>query len=895
MIDKENQPDNKASSAKYVQALRRRAEAIARQYLTQSSENRTLLSVEDMQLALHELRVHQIELEMQNEELRRTQIELDIERARYFDLYDLAPVGFFSVNAQGLILQANLTASLQLGVTRGLLLKQPLSRFILREDQDLYYLYRKKLSALAGPQPCELRMVKSDGSSFWAQLSATVTQDVDGAPSHHLALNDITQRKQAEAALQESERRYRTLVEWSPEAVAVHRNGELLYVNPAAIKMFGAASAQDLLGKPMLDFVHPAFQQAVAARSKKVCTYDTQAPLLQERLLKLDGTTLEAQVQTTSIIYDEKPAVHVAIRDITAHLLADQRLIASKESLRESALHNQTILDNMADGVITINQQGQIETFNKAACTMFGYPLEAVVGHNVSMLMPEPHRSYHDSYLALFQRTGEARIIDQPREVQGLRQDGGLFPMSLSVSRIAREGQPIFIAIARDITQHQQDVAKIRQMAFYDALTGLPNRRLLLDRLAQAMASAIRTGHHGAVMFLDLDHFKRLNDTLGHDAGDVLLQQVAGRLKLCVHADDSVARLGGDEFVVLLSALSTTRHEAAAQAEAMGHKILSALGHPYSLMGHTYTSTPSIGIVVFMQDQESIDELLKKADIAMYQAKAAGRNIVCFYDPAMQAAATAHTELEKDMRRDLAHNQFELYYQIQVSNQGMPIGAEALVRWNHARLGLIEPAHFIPLAEETGLILALGFWVLEAACAQLLIWANDPETATWTMAVNVSALQFSKTDFVATVAATLQKTGANPRLLKLELTESMLLNDIDDIIVKMNAIKQQGVCFSLDDFGTGYSSLSYLKQLPLDQLKIDQSFVQDILTNPNDAVIARTVVALGHSLGLKVVAEGVETQAQRDFLTDIGCDIFQGYYFGRPVPIHQLNSKNQIN
>jgi EAL domain-containing protein (putative c-di-GMP-specific phosphodiesterase class I) len=292
-----------------------------------------------------------------------------------------------------------------------------------------------------------------------------------------------------------------------------------------------------------------------------------------------------------------------------------------------------------------------------------------------------------------------------------------------------------------------------------------------------------------------------------------------------------------------------------------------------------------VGIVLFMEDHESMDELLKKADIAMYQAKSAGRNIARFYDPAMQAAADAHADLEADMRRDLALNRFVLHYQVQVDQQGVPLGAEALVRWNHPRMGLLAPGQFIALAEESQLILPLGEWVLETACTQLLAWSRTPDKAHWTMAVNVSALQFSKPSFVATVAAALQKTGAAPQLLKLELTESMLVGDVEDTILKMNAIKALGVSFSLDDFGTGYSSLSYLKRLPLDQLKIDQSFVRDLLSDPNDAVIARTIVALGHSLSLKVIAEGVESEAQRDFLVEMGCDAFQGYLFGRPVPV----------
>ena len=565
-----------------------------------------------------------------------------------------------------------------------------------------------------------------------------------------------------------------------------------------------------------------------------------------------------------------------------------EQLLAGQAALEESALHSQAVLDNMVDGVITIDVRGRIQSFNQAASQIFHYTPGEVMDRNVSMLMPEPHRGHHDGYLQHFQHTGEARVIGKPREVEGVRKNGEVFPMSLSVSQITRSGQPTFIGIVRDITQRRLHDEEIRRLAFYDPLTGLPNRRLLMDRLHQAMASSCRSQQHGAVMFLDLDHFKQLNDGWGHDVGDELLQQVATRLNACVREADSVARLGGDEFVVLLEALSPHASEAATQAEAVANKILYTLGQSYKLRGQMYDSTPSIGIVLFAQDQDSMEDLLKKADVAMYQAKSAGRNTARFYDPAMQAVAMARTELERDMRQGLSTQQFVLHYQVQVDSKGVPTGAEALVRWQHPLRGRISPGDFIPLAEETGLILPLGQWVLETACAQLQAWAHDPATTYWSMAVNVSAWQFAQADFVAHVVAALAKTGAQPHLLKLELTESMLVDDVDDVIAKMNALKAHGVNFSLDDFGTGYSSLSHLKSLPLDQLKIDQSFVRDVLTDPSDAVIARTIVALGHNLGLKVIAEGVETAEQRHFLAGIGCDAFQGYYFGRPGPADML-------
>jgi diguanylate cyclase (GGDEF)-like protein len=440
------------------------------------------------------------------------------------------------------------------------------------------------------------------------------------------------------------------------------------------------------------------------------------------------------------------------------------------------------------------------------------------------------------------------------------------------------------VIIYHDVTALRLASAEIENLAFYDPLTHLPNRRLLVDRMEQAMASSARSGREGALLFIDLDHFKTLNDTLGHDIGDLLLQQVALRLASCVREGDTVARLGGDEFVVMLADLSEQAMNAATQAEGVASKILGALNQPYTLATHEYRSTPSIGVALFDGHQIAIEEVLKQADIAMYQAKKAGRNTLRLFDPGMQSAITARAALELDLGKAILEREFLLYYQPQVDASGRVIGAEALLRWRHPERGLVSPAEFIPLAEETGLILPLGHWVLETACAQLAVWSRSPAMAELSLAVNVSARQFSLPHFVQEVMTVVQRTGVTPAQLKLELTESLLLDNAEDIIAKMLALKALGVSFSLDDFGTGYSSLSYLKRLPLDQLKIDRSFVRDVLIDPNDAAIARTVVALGQSLGLTVIAEGVETEAQRDFLAANGCLAYQGYLFSPPLP-----------
>lgn len=432
---------------------------------------------------------------------------------------------------------------------------------------------------------------------------------------------------------------------------------------------------------------------------------------------------------------------------------------------------------------------------------------------------------------------------------------------------------------------------KINHLVFYDPLTLLPNRRLLMDRLQLALAASDRSQRQGAMLFVDLDDFKTPNDALGHDKGDFLLQQVAQSLLACVREGDTVARLGGDEFVVLMEGLNQSAREAAIQAKTLAEKILFALNQTYQLGDYRHHSTASIGITLFDGNQkENIEEPMQRAELAMYQAKTAGRNTLRFFDPQMQSVVLARAAMEMNLREALEKNQFILYYQTQVTGDGRIKGVEALVRWLDPVRGVVSPAEFIPLAEETGLILPLGHWVLETACTQLARWAVQPAFAQLTVAVNVSARQFHQSDFVEQVLAALAHAGANPSRLKLELTESLLVVNVEEVIAKMTALKARGVGFSLDDFGTGYSSLAYLKRLPLDQLKIDQGFVQNILIDANDAAIAKMVVALAESMGLSVIAEGVETEAQRQILAGLGCHDYQGYLFGRPLPLPELEA-----
>ena len=525
---------------------------------------------------------------------------------------------------------------------------------------------------------------------------------------------------------------------------------------------------------------------------------------------------------------------------------------------------------------------------NQAFTRITGYTAEEAVGKTPRLLKSGRHNA--DFYQAMWQtlhRTGTWH-----GEVWDKRKNGEVYPAWLTISAIEGEDGVVthYVGTHLDITERKAAEEKINLLAFYDPLTQLPNRRLLSDRIKLASASSARSGRKVALLFIDLDNFKNLNDTLGHDIGDLLLQQVAQRLELCVREGDTVARLGGDEFVVILDGLSEQALEAAAQTEGVGEKIIAALNQPYQLAGHECHSTPSIGITLFSGHEQSADMLFKQADIAMYQSKKAGRNTLRFFDPQMQQNINTRTTLEYELRKAVDNRQFRLYYQVQVNEAHQPLGAEALIRWIHPERGLLLPEQFIPLAEETGLIHPIGQWVLDAACMQLKKWQQSASTRDLVLAVNVSARQFHQPGFAAQVQGIVQRHAINPGLLKLELTESLLLENIEDTIATMNTLKKTGIQFSLDDFGAGYSSMQYLKQLPLDQLKIDLSFVRDIVTDNSDKAIVRTIIVMAKSMNLDVLAEGVELEAQEQLLLGKGCIHYQGHLFGKPVPIEQFEA-----
>ena len=684
------------------------------------------------------------------------------------------------------------------------------------------------------------------------------------------------QRRKSEDLLRSSEQRWKFALEgagdglWDWDVVS-----NTVYFSRRSKEMLGYAD--DEIGSDVgawIKQIHPDDKARVEAAVYAHCDGKTPVYTSEHRLRCKNGDWkwILDRGMVVSRSPDGKP-----LRMIGTHADIDARK-AAEDELRIAATAFQS-----QEGIMVTDVRGVILRVNEAFTETTGYTAAEAIGQTPRILKSGRHdQSFYEKMWETIARTGRWQ-----GEVWDRRKNGEVFPKWLTISAVKDEkgGVTHYVGTHVDISERKRAEEMINQLAFYDTLTGLPNRTLLLERIRRAITASTRSGNFGAVLFIDLDNFKMLNDTLGHDKGDLLLQQVGQRLAASVREDDSVARLGGDEFVVILENLRGPLEDAAAETETIGEKILSILNKNYQLGDIEYRSTPSVGATLFRGDQTSIDDLLKQADLAMYKAKAAGRNALRFFDPDMEVAILERVRLEEELRRAIEEQQFVLYFQPQIAGETVVSGAEALVRWCHPQRGLVPPLEFIPLAEETGQILALGNWVLEAACRQLASWAGRPEMAGLTLAVNVSPLQFRQPDFVDQVVDVLERTHADPRKLKLELTETLLVENAEGMIEKMFALKARGVCFSLDDFGTGYSSLAYLKRMPLDQLKIDQSFVRDVLTDANDAAIARSIVALAQSLGLAVIAEGVETAAQHAFLAGIGCYAYQGYHFSRPLPL----------
>lgn len=687
--------------------------------------------------------------------------------------------------------------------------------------------------------------------------------------------------QQSEQRIRGQQRELDTLLRNVPVGVS-RLDRELIYrfVNPFHANNLGGVP-RDIVGRAIEDIlpdhvVSQARPHLIAALSGQRVEFDLKFTNRAGRLVQ--GTATVVPERNAEGEIDGALAI---LADTTERDQANQKLV---ESLREIS-ELKAALDAHAIVAVT-DAQGVITRVNDKFCTISRFPRSELIGktHRIINSGFHPADFFHD----LWHTISRGEVWNG--EICNRAKDGTLYWVYTTiVPFIGADGLPEqYIAIRADITERKKAEEAAQHMAFYDALTGLPNRRLMAERLLLALQASARSGQYGALLLLDLDQFKEVNDTMGHGQGDTLLKQVGQRLHELVRQTDTVARLGGDEFVVVLGELGTDRTQALSCAGDLGEKVRRRLSERFDFNDFKVDVTASLGVVMFHGDGEHVDELLKQADMALYRAKGAGRNCMVYFDPGLQAEVNARARLLSELRGAIEGEQLRVYYQLVVNGEQEVLGVEALVRWQHPERGMVSPADFIPLAEQAGLIEPIGHWVLETSCRQLVAWADHAVMAGWTIAVNVSARQFHHAGFVDEVRQVLAQTGANPHRLRLELTESMLHADLDETIARMAELQTLGVRFSLDDFGTGYSSLSYLKRLPLDQLKIDRSFVNDVLTDPNDAAIARTILSLADSLGLGVVAEGVETTEQLDFLVQHGCKAFQGYLFGRPVPVEQL-------
>ncbi len=684
-------------------------------------------------------------------------------------------------------------------------------------------------------------------------------------------------------SLQQLEEQYRSIVELSPIGVGLSSDGVIREVNQVWLAMFGYQDEVEVRGRSLLDCIAPSARAGIVDKIKRRAEGLPVEQVYESLALRKDGTTFPMLVSAKRIETPEGARTFTFFIDLTEQKQNEQALYAANEMLR-------SVLETAPIRIFWKDRDLRYQGCN----TVFAHDAglskpEELIGHDdYDMGWHEQAELYREDDLKVM-NSGKARLnFEEPQSAP----DGRTIWLRTSkVPLRDAQGQVIgVLGLYDDITERKEAESQIHQLAFFDTLTGLPNRRLMHDRLQQALAASTRNRRYGALCMLDLDDFKDVNDTKGHATGDELLQEVARRLVAGVRDGDTVARLGGDEFIVILESLSDKAADAAAQAENIAEKLRAMLHDPYELGGMQLRISTSIGIVTFLDHEAEVDDLLKYADTAMYQAKAAGRDTIRFYDPALQAELESRLKLGEELLHAVDHDELRLHLQRQVDGQGRVVGAEALLRWQHPEQGLVPPNRFIPLAEESGLIIPIGNWVLERACALLKTWQHHPATRELVLSINVSARQFRQADFVATVQQAIMRHGIKAFRLKLELTESIVLENVEDTIAKMRELKLLGVTFSMDDFGTGYSSLQYLKRLPLDQIKIDQSFVRDIASDPNDAAIVQTIIVMAEVLGLDVIAEGVETEAQREFLDLRGCHHFQGYLFGRPVPLAEFEA-----
>ena len=863
-----NKLTDKADS---VQTLRQQAEKIA---LNGDSllENLKTMSPEAIAQILHDLQVHQIELEIQNDELRRTQEELNAIRLRYFDLYDLAPVGYCTLSDKGQILEANLLAANLLGVSRTKLVGRLFYFFILNTDQDIFYLHRKKLDKTGEPQDCELRMVKPDGTPFWVHLAASTALNKDGATELRIILSDITRDKQAEAALQENKDMHRRLAEDMPMFISTFLpDGTLTYVNTALTTLVGQPSER-LVGRNFYDFLSE--DDAKMIKSRLAALTPEQPIETHEQWFQMPGKVAACHQWTNRAFFD---AQGNAVRfqgigkDIT-----DEREIESKLHLAAS------VFTHAREGIMITTTDGSIIEVSEAFSRITGYSRDEVIGRNPRLLRSGLQGA--EFYAAMWRK-----LLKNGHwfgELWNRRKNGENYAVMQTISTAydAQGNNRQYVALFTDITMIKAHDLELAHMAHYDTLTRLPNRVLLADRMQQVMAQSQRYEKRMVVVFLDLDGFKTINDLHGHDVGDQLLIAVAVRMKQTLREVDTIARLGGDEFVALLVDL--------VEIDAcipLLKRLLAAAAEPVEIGGIVLQVSASLGVTYYPQEEDiDADQLLRQADQAMYQAKMSGKNRYHVFDAVQDHSLRGRYESLEHIRHALAGGEFVLYYQPKVNMRtGTIIGAEALIRWQHPTKGLLLPAVFLPVIEDHPLAIDIGEWVIDTTLTQLEIW--QVKGMAIPVSVNIGALQLQQKDFIIRLRGLLAAhPDVSPACLKLEVLETSSINNVIKVSQVIETCREIGVLFALDDFGTGYSSLTYLKQLPVATIKLDQTFVRDMIDNLDSLSILKAVLGLSIAFNREVIAEGVETIEHGTMLLQLGCDLAQGYGIACPMPANEF-------
>lgn len=734
------------------------------------------------------------------------------------------------------------------------------------------------------PYNLEVQIVRTDGCLRWARaLGQAVRNDIGRTHRLISTLQDITEQKLSEMTLRDNEERFRATFEQAAVGIMhVSFEGRILRCNMRFAEILGY-SPSEVVGMSFQQFTPPEHLPVSNELLNEFKAGNIDQRGFEKQYIRKDGSLIWVRL-TISVQRDGKgQPLHqmVFVEDITDRRLAEEHLAAASKELQASAALHRTVFQTSLDALhITRFSDDRLVEVNKAFLDFTGFQREEVIGRTPVELGIWVDASERQRVRDELRRNSSIRDL----EVLFRRKNGETYWALLSASMIEYEGVPHLFVATRDLSEAKEAVKMIRDLAFYDPLTHLPNRRSLLDLLEQTPDADPRVR---ALLFVDLDRFKSLNDALGSHAGDLLLQEAAQRLAACVRGKGTVARLGGDEFAIVLENPGDTAEHTADQAEQIGERILAAAALPYLVGGHECQFSASIGITVFGSDLKNRLEALQQGEIAVSEAKEAGGNTIRFFSPELQATVNARVLLENELRKAIKEEEFELYFQPQVRD-GRLIGSEALIRWNHPQRGVLAPGAFIDLAEDTGLIQPLSNWVFRSACEHVAAWAGKNRSGDAPVSVNISGKQFSQPDFVASVLATLDLTGANPASIKLELTETSLVKDFNDAVAKITELKSHGLKFSVDDFGTGYSSLAYLRSLPLDQLKIDRAFVKDIVVDGASGAIAQAIISMGHAMGFSVIAEGVETEEQRDFLIGIGCNNFQGYLYSRPVPADEF-------